>query len=107
MDLQILTSNPELAKDLTLQVKANDLLDFADKLVQDTAAEVEAKVKAENKPDELLTRQQISEILGVTLTTLWHWDNKNILNPVRIGTKVRYRRSDVEKAMKRKGLENE
>jgi excisionase family DNA binding protein len=102
MDLQILTSNPELAKDITLQVKGSDLLDFATRLVQDTASEVEAKVKAENKPDELLTRQQVAKMLGATLTTLWHWDNKNILNPVRIGTKVRYRRSDVEKAMKKR-----
>lgn len=107
MNLQILTTSPELAKDITLQVKGNDLLDFADKLVQDTAAEVEAKVKAENKPDVLLTRQQVADMLNVTVTTLWHWNNKGILPTIKIGNKVRYRRSDVEKALKRKEPENE
>ncbi len=100
MNLKILQSNPELAKDITLQVKGNDLLNFAQTLASDTAAEVQAAIKAENKLDELLTRQQVCELLGVTLTTLWHWDNKNVLNPMRIGSKVRYRRSDVEAAIK-------
>ncbi len=100
MDFKLLASEPELAKNITLQVNGSDLLIFADKLVQDTANEVENRVKAENKPDTLLTRQQVADMFGATLTTLWHWDKKDVLKPVRIGSKVRYRRSDVEKALK-------
>jgi len=102
MDLTILQTSPGLAKDITLQVNGTDLLTFANRLVQNTANEVELRIRAENKPDELLTRQQVAEMLGVTLCTLWHWDNKDILNPMRIGNKVRYRRSDVEKALEKK-----
>ena len=101
MNLSILQSNPELAKDITLTVKGNDLLTFAKTLVKETAAEVEQKIKAENKPDELLTRQEVAEMLGVTLTTLYHWNNKGILPTIKIGNKVRYRRSDVEAALKK------
>jgi excisionase family DNA binding protein len=101
MDLQILQTNPELAENITLQVKGNDLLNFAGELVSKTAAEVEARIKAENKPDELLTRQQVAKSLNVTLSTLWHWEKKHILVPVKIGRKVRYRRSDVEKALQK------
>ena len=101
MDLSILQTSPELAKDITLQVNGSDLLNFADKLVQDTATEVEAKVKAENKPDELLTRYQVADMLNVTPTTLWHWNNKGILPTIKIGNKVRYRRSDVEKVLEK------
>ncbi len=99
MDLQLLQSNPELAKNITLQVKGNDLLTFADKLVKETVKEAETRLKEQNKTDELLTRQQVSEMLGVSLATLWHWEKKQILNPVKIGSKVRYRRSDVENAL--------
>jgi len=98
-NLQILQTSPGLAKDITLQVNGTDLLTFADKLVKDTAAEVETRLKEQNKPDELLTRQQVADMLGVTLTSLWHWNNKGILPTIKIGSKVRYRRSDVEKAL--------
>jgi len=98
-NLQILQTSPELAKDITLQVNGTDLLTFADKLVKDTAAEVETRLKEQNKPDELLTRQQVADMLGVTLTTLFHWNNKGILPTIKIGSKVRYRRLDVEKAL--------
>ncbi len=101
MNIEALQQNPELAKDITLRIKGSDLIDFAQTLVKQTALEVEAKVKAENKPDELLTRQEVAKMLGVTLTTLFHWNNKGILPTIKIGNKVRYRRSDVEKALQK------
>jgi len=100
-NLQILQSNPELAKGINLTVSGSDLLTFAGKLVKETAAEVEAKIKAAQTPDELLTRQQVADMLGVTLTTLFHWNNKGILPTIKIGAKVRYRRSDIEKALRK------
>ena len=77
-------------------------MEFADRLVSQTAKEVEEIIRAENKPDELLTRQQVADMLTVTLTTLWHWEKKGILTPIRIGNKVRYLRSDVEKSLEKK-----
>jgi len=96
MNLSILQANPELAKDINLTITGSDLLTFADTLVKETAAEVEAKIKEAQTPDELLTRQQVADLLKVTLTTLWHWNNNGILPTIKIGNKVRYRRSDVE-----------
>ncbi len=107
MNFQILKTNPELAKNITLQIKGNDLLAFADTLVKDTSAEVEARIRAENKQDELLTRQQVAGMLGITLTTLWNWNNKGILPTIKIGNKVRYRRSDIENLLNKKGAEDE
>ena len=99
MDIDILRHHPELAKSITLTISGADLISFAETLVKDTAQEVKQAIQAENKPDELLTRQQVAEMLGVTLTTLFHWNNKGILPTIKIGNKVRYRRSDVEKAL--------
>lgn len=101
MDFEFLKAHPETAKYMILQVKVSELLDFADRLAHQTAKEVQATVKAENRPDELLTRQQVAEMLNVTYSTLWHWNNKGILPIIKIGNKVRYRRSDVEKALKK------
>ena len=100
MDLSILKTNPELAKDLNLTIKGNDLLNFADTLIKETTAEVEERIKAQENGKKLLTRKEVCAMLGVTLPTLWRWEKKNILVPLKIGNKVCYRLSDVEKAMK-------
>lgn len=99
IDLQFLQSNPSLAKNITLQLKGEDLLIFANKLVSDTAKETSRLIEEASKPDELLTRAQVADLLGVSLTTLFHWNNKEILTTLRIGNKVRYRRSDVYSAL--------
>ena len=49
--------------------------------------------------DELLTRRQTAEYLGISLPTLWAWTNKGIIKGYRIGNKVRYKKADVLKAL--------
>ena len=101
MDLTVLKTSPE---QIIYQIKGSDLANIIDKAIKETAAEVEAKLKAAQTPDELLTRQQVADLLGVTLTTLFHWNNKGILPTIKIGSKVRYRRSDIEQTLnKRRG----
>lgn len=98
MNLDYLKQNPDIAKDITLQIKGSDLLSFADKLVKKTANETKQIVQEENKPEEFLTRQQVTEILNVSPTTLHNWNKNGVLTNLKIGNKVRYRRSDVESA---------
>jgi len=47
-------------------------------------------------PMELLTIRQTIEILGVTRSTIYRWEQSGILVPVRIGGVVRFRRADIE-----------
>jgi excisionase family DNA binding protein len=47
-----------------------------------------------------LTRQQTAQMLGITLSTLHDWTKNGIIQGTRIGTRVRYRQSDVENALK-------
>lgn len=99
IDLNFLLENPSIAKNITLHINGEALIKFAEKLTEDTAKKVEQRIKAENKPDKLLTRYEVGQKLGVALTTLWHWEKKGVLCPIRIGKKVRYRSSDIEKAL--------
>lgn len=39
-------------------------------------------------------------MLGVTLSILWRWDNDKYLEKIKIGNKVRYHLSDVERMIK-------
>ncbi|MBS9767456.1 MAG: helix-turn-helix domain-containing protein [Flavobacteriaceae bacterium] len=48
------------------------------------------------KEEELLTRNQVADIIKCSTTTLWHWDKKSILKPIRLGRLVRYKKSTID-----------
>ena len=54
----------------------------------------------EKEPVKILTRQETAKILGVSLPTLNEWTKNGTLQGTRIGSRVRYRMSDVEAALK-------
>lgn len=63
----------------------------------------EAGFTKQEKEDTLLTTNEVSQTLGVDKTTLWRWEKNKQLMPIRIGSKVRYKSSDVER-IKKSGL---
>lgn len=50
--------------------------------------------------DVLLSREETSKLLSVSLVTLWDWTRKDIIPAYRIGNKVRYKKSEVLSALK-------
>ena len=89
--------------DFNIIVSKENLMAFADQLI--TKAREELAVKAEQeqqqKADEetLLSRKEASAYLGVCETTLWNWakPDSGYLLPVRVGSKVQYRKSDLDR----------
>lgn len=51
------------------------------------------------KEEKLLTIKQVAKLLGVTEPTLWRWNKEGILKSVKVGNKVRYKESDVNKVL--------
>jgi hypothetical protein len=51
---------------------------------------------------DLISKKNIITGLGVSHTTLWKWEQSGYLIPVRVGKKVYYRRSDIEKLTQQK-----
>lgn len=53
------------------------------------------------EPDtRLLSRKQVSEMLGISLPTLHTWTKDGVISAVRLGGAVKYRLSDIEMALK-------
>ena len=50
-------------------------------------------------PDEYLTRNEVAAMLKVDLSTLHLWCKKGKLIPVGLGSRVYYRRCDIEAMM--------
>lgn len=53
------------------------------------------------EPDELLSRKQASELLGVSYTTLFHWNNDKTLPAQKMGNKVYYQKSSIMNKLSR------
>lgn len=50
------------------------------------------------EPEEYLTRKSLAKMLDVDLSTIHNYCKRGKLNPLGIGSRVYFRRSDVEKA---------
>jgi hypothetical protein len=69
-----------------------------EELIKKTAHIVASEVLG-GKNEELITRQDAMELLGVkTVLTMIRWERKGYLNPRRIGGRVLYKRGEVLKS---------
>ncbi len=84
-----------------LEVSGEDLLAFSNDLINRAVAELSAQT-AQTKEEKLYTKAEVLELCSVCDTTLWHWNKRGYLKSVKVGSKVRYRKSDVDKVL---GLE--
>ncbi|MDR0757938.1 MAG: helix-turn-helix domain-containing protein [Tannerella sp.] len=94
IDIFKIAGSPELNQKVKLEVSASDLLEFSTVLM--AASREQGKTEgAKNTQDRLLTREETAKMLSVTLSTLWEWDRKKYLLPVKIGRRVFYRYRDI------------
>lgn len=80
---------------ISVSVEIEDLLKFANVLIENTKRELEEAITKE-KNEKQLSPKEVSEILGVDLSTLWRWQRRGYLVPVEIGGKRRYKMSEVK-----------
>lgn len=96
----------EKCPELMISVKASDLI-YAFK---ETSAELLEQYVRENpvapaEEEKLISSSETKEKLKVSTTTLWRWDNNGYLKPVKVGGLIRYRLSDVNALIEKRGGE--
>lgn len=52
------------------------------------------------EPKEYLSRSEVAKMLGVDLSTIHNWCKKKKLNPLGIGSRVYFLRSEIEASLK-------
>ncbi|MBD5309174.1 MAG: helix-turn-helix domain-containing protein [Bacteroides sp.] len=87
---------------LTLTLKSEDLKEFAHLLIE-KAKEQLLPVMVSASHEALLTKKELLEKFNVCHTTLWNWERKGYLIPVKIGRKVSYRQADIERIIIERG----
>jgi len=83
---------------IKLEVSGEDLLEFSNDLINRAKSELSTEI-AEARKERYLTREEVKEICGVCDATLWHWNKKNYLKTIKVGSKVRYRMSDIRRIL--------
>lgn len=75
--------------------------EFKESIINDVREELKAITLnfQPSTPPEYLTRQEVADILKVSLVTLSDWNKKKILNPYRLGNLIRYKRAEIEQAL--------
>ena len=87
---------------LTGSLKSEDLKEFAHILIE-KAKEQLLPVLVSASPEALLTKKEVLEKFNVCHTTLWNWERKGYLIPVKICRKVSYRQADIERIIIERG----
>ena len=59
----------------------------------------EEKANQQDSDIELITKQDVIDKLHVSSTTLWIWEKRKNLVPVKIGRRIFYKRRDVNNLM--------
>lgn len=80
---------------VSLNILIEDLVEFADRIVEQTTEKL-LKPMVKEAQEKLLPKAEVLEKFNICPTTLWNWERKKYIEPVKIGRKVYYRQADVE-----------
>lgn len=82
--------------EMSVTIRLSDLLKANEALAMRVREEARREARALYE-DELVPKEDARKRLlgGVDPSTLWRWEKAGYLAPVRIGTKVYYRRGDI------------
>lgn len=63
--------------------------------VQNKLNEFKAHLESTKSPT-YLTRKEVSKMLGVSLVTINEWSKKGIIQPMKIGSRIRFEKKSIE-----------
>jgi len=70
-----------------------------DQLVAQVVNELKNELKQATFTEKYLTREEVSELLKISLSTIHNWTKRGILLPYQIGGRVYYKASEIESSM--------
>lgn len=89
----------EIAKEhpgMIVSISVGDLMRANQELIDNTKRDMEKQLDEANH-ETYLNVAKVTEMLGVDRSTLWRWAQSQYLVPIKIGGKIRYKMSDINK----------
>lgn len=84
--------------DLTVSISIKDLMAANRSLINETKEELTRTI-TESKREMYLPREKVLEMLGISPTTLWRWQQCGYLVPISVGGRNRFKLSDINKIL--------
>ena len=84
-----------------LQIENTESSEFIPKILSGFKDLLKAHNQSSKDDEILLTRDEAAKMLSVSLVTLWKYTKDDIIPAYRIGTKVRYKKSEILLALKK------
>lgn len=81
-----------------LLVTKEDLRDVLLDIINSNNSKSEKEGKQE---DRILTRKEAAKMLSVDISTLWRWEKEGHLLPSRIGKRIYYKYSEIQRITER------
>lgn len=91
--------------DITISIKASDLLEAGRIFKEEILDELKANQDERPAPssDQLLSREETMEKFRISSATIWRWKKCGYLVPIKVGSMDRYRLSDINALLAKKG----
>lgn len=64
-------------------------------ILQKELAAFKKELNIQSEKDDLMTRDQVLELLQINASTLWHWQNKKRITVYKFSNKCYYKRSEI------------
>lgn len=87
---------------LTLTLTLEDLQVFATDIVEKAKAQL-LPIMVKASQEGLLSKKEVMALFDVCNGTLWNWEQKSYLIPVKINRKIFYRQADVDRVIMERG----
>ncbi len=81
----------------TIQITEVTVDELADSVADKLMLKIENYLKELSKKqnDEFLTRQEVAYYLKISLVLIHSWNKHGILNPIRMGNRIFYKKQDI------------
>ena len=78
-----------------LAVRADDLVKTNNQLIEMVRSDLERAI-AEKREITYMTREMVMEKLNIVPSTLWRWQKRGYLVPIKVGGENRYKSTDID-----------
>jgi hypothetical protein len=80
---------------LLQNLSTEQLTDLIGNLFDTKLKDFQKTQNTQNENDDLMTREQVLELLQINASTLWHWQNKGRITVYKFANKCYYKRSEL------------
>ena len=92
---ELIKENPNIS----ITIKGSDLIEFAENIANKAVNDA-----LEKREEKLFSREETIKLLNISSSTLWRWQNLEIIKVRKLGQKCYFPQSEIDRIMKNKLL---